>query len=61
MSCGKVSFTVTNNYSVDTPISYQVYNSQSLVPVNLAFGTVTLSANNSTTISNLGDLPFGNY
>lgn len=58
---GKVSFTVTNNYSVDTPISYQVYNSQSLVPVNLAFGTVTLSANNSTTISDLGDLPFGNY
>lgn len=58
---GKVSFTVTNNYSVDTLISYQVYNSQSLVPVNLAFGTVTLSANSSTPISDLGDLPFGNY
>lgn len=58
---GKVSFTVTNNYSVDTPISYQVYNSQSLVPVNLAFGTFTLPSNSSTTIFNLGDLPFGNY
>ncbi len=58
---GKVSFTIKNNYAVTTPIFYQVYNSQSLVPVNHAFGTVTLSANSSTTISDLGDLPFGNY
>lgn len=58
---GKVSFTVTNNYSVDTPISYQVYNSQSLVPVSGVSGIITISPSSSVAITDLGDLPFGNY
>lgn len=58
---GKVSFTVTNYYSVATPISYQVYNSQSLVPVSGVSGTITISPNSSVAITDLGDLPFGNY
>lgn len=58
---GKVSFTVKNKYAIATPISYQVYNSQSLVPVSGVSGTTTISATGSTTITDLGDLPFGNY
>ena len=58
---GKVSFTVKNKYAIATPISYQVYNSQSLVPVSGVSGTITISATGSTTITDLGDLPFGNY
>jgi gliding motility-associated-like protein len=60
---GKVSFTVTNNYSVATPISYQVYNSQSLEPVTVigASGSTSIPANGIVPILNLGPLPFGNY
>jgi gliding motility-associated-like protein len=58
---GKVSFTIKNNYSTATPISYQVYNSQSLVPVALVSGTITISAKSSSVVTNLGNLPFGNY
>ena len=60
---GKVSFIVTNNYSVDTPISYQVYNSQSLEPVTVigASGSTSIPANGIVPILNLGPLPFGNY
>lgn len=58
---GKVSFTVKNKYAIATPISYQVYNSQSLVPVSGVSGTTTIPATGSTTITDLGDLPFGNY
>ena len=58
---GKVSFTIKNNYSVAAPISYQVYNSQSLVPVSGVSGSTIVPANSSGVISNLGDLPFGNY
>ena len=58
---GKVTFTVKNNYAVATPISYQVYNSQSLDPVTGVSGTTTIPATSSTTIIDLGPLPFGNY
>jgi gliding motility-associated-like protein len=58
---GKVSFTIRNNYSVATLISYQVYNSQSLDPVTGISGSITMSAMSSTTITDLGPLPFGNY
>ncbi|BDB56210.1 T9SS type B sorting domain-containing protein [Flavobacterium ammonificans] len=58
---GKVSFKVTNNYTVAMPIFYQIYNSQSAVPVSGVSGTISINPNNSITISDLGDLPFGNY
>jgi gliding motility-associated-like protein len=58
---GKVTFTVKNNYSVTTPISYQVYNSQSLAPVDLTSGTISIPANGTVNITDLGDLTFGNY
>lgn len=60
---GKISFTIKNNYAIATPITYQVYNSQSLDPVVVvgASGTISIPANGTVTISNLGPLPFGNY
>ncbi len=58
---GKVSFTIKNNYAITTPVFYQVYNSQSLFPVSGVSGTISINPNSSTTISDLGPLPFGNY
>jgi large repetitive protein len=58
---GKVSFTIKNNYAIATPISYQVYNSQSVTPVIGISGTITISAKSSSVVTNLGNLPFGNY
>lgn len=58
---GKVSFTIKNNYSVATSVSYQIYNSLSLIPVTGVTGTTSIPANGEITISDLGSLPFGNY
>jgi gliding motility-associated-like protein len=58
---GKVSFTIKNNYSIVTPVSYQVYNSQSVTPVAGVSGTTSIPANGTSTITNLEKLPFGNY
>ena len=58
---GKVSFTIKNNYSIVTPVSYQVYNSQSVTPVAGVSGTTSIPANGTGTITNLEKLPFGNY
>lgn len=58
---GKVSFEVTNNTGNNTPISYQIYNSLSLVPVLNTTGSTTVQANSTQKITDLGSLPFGDY
>ncbi len=58
---GKVTFTIKNNYSAITSISYQVYNSQSVTPVVGVAGTSSIPANGTITISDVGLLSFGNY
>ncbi|WP_310594211.1 T9SS type B sorting domain-containing protein [Flavobacterium sp.] len=58
---GKVSFEISSKYNTPTPISYQIYNSLSLVPVPNASGTTTIPANSTQNVINFGALPFGNY
>ena len=57
---GNVSFTINSTYSAATPISYEIYNSQSMVSTGVV-GTGNVPANGSFTVSNLGPLNFGNY
>lgn len=58
---GKVSFEVTNNTGNNTPISYQIYNTLSLVPVLNTTGSTKVQANSTQKITDLGSLPFGDY
>jgi gliding motility-associated-like protein len=58
---GKVSFEISSKYNTPTPISYQIYNSLSLVPVPNASGTTTIPANSTQNVIDFGALPFGNY
>nr|WP_315188993.1 T9SS type B sorting domain-containing protein [uncultured Flavobacterium sp.] len=57
---GKVSFDVTSTYPITTNVTYEIYNSQSLVST-LITGSGTVPANGTLPVSNLGPLPFGNY
>ncbi|MFH7016147.1 T9SS type B sorting domain-containing protein [Flavobacterium sp. FlaQc-47] len=57
---GKVTFTISSTYPAATPISYEIFNSQSLVSTGIT-GTGSVPANGILTLSNLGPLPFGNY
>ncbi|OIQ23860.1 T9SS type B sorting domain-containing protein [Lacinutrix sp. MedPE-SW] len=57
---GNVSFTVNSIYSVDTSISFEIFDSLSLQTTGVT-GTGTVTANGSFTQTNLGPLPFGNY
>ncbi|MGL2987974.1 T9SS type B sorting domain-containing protein [Flavobacterium sp. RSSA_27] len=57
---GNVSFTMNHTYGFDTPVTYQIYNSQSVTPVGSSVAT-TIPASGSLVISNFGTLPFGNY
>ncbi|TNJ46386.1 T9SS type B sorting domain-containing protein [Tamlana fucoidanivorans] len=59
---GNVSFDINSTYGTPTDISYEVLDSQSLqslVPV--ISGTGTVPANGTLSVSNLGNLDFGNY
>ncbi|WP_456315732.1 hypothetical protein, partial [Pseudomonas shirazensis] len=57
---GKVTFTIGSSYASVTPISYEIFNSQSLVSTGIT-GTGSVPAGGILTLSNLGPLPFGNY
>ncbi|MBE8727599.1 T9SS type B sorting domain-containing protein [Flavobacterium hungaricum] len=57
---GNVTFTVNSTYPAATPISYEIYNSQSMASTGVV-GTGSVPANGSLTVSNLGPLTFGNY
>ncbi|WP_281324468.1 T9SS type B sorting domain-containing protein [Flavobacterium sp. IMCC34518] len=57
---GNVTFTMNHTYGVATPVTYQIYNSQSVTPVGSVVAT-TIPAGGSLVISNFGTLPFGNY
>ncbi len=58
---GKVSFEISSKYSTPTPVSYQIYNSLSLVPVANDSGATTIPANSTDSVIDFGALPFGNY
>ncbi|WP_348798281.1 T9SS type B sorting domain-containing protein [Flavobacterium adhaerens] len=57
---GNVTFTLNQLYGVDTPVTYQIFDSQSTTAISTAVAT-TIPASGSLTISNFGSLPFGNY
>jgi gliding motility-associated-like protein len=57
---GKVTFTIGSSYASVTPITYEIFNSQSLVSTGIT-GTGSVPAGGILTLSNLGPLPFGNY
>lgn len=57
---GNVSFTINHIYSVATPVTYQIYNSQSVTPVGAAVAAI-IPASGSLVVNHFGTLPFGNY
>jgi gliding motility-associated-like protein len=57
---GNVSFTITSIYPSATPVSYEIFNSQTLVTTGIT-GTGSVPANGTLNVTNFGPLPFGNY
>ncbi|MEC3908716.1 T9SS type B sorting domain-containing protein [Tamlana sp. 2201CG12-4] len=57
---GNVSFDITSIYPASTDVSYEIYNSLTLVTTGIS-GTTTIPANGTVSISNFGTLPFGEY
>ncbi|PXY44886.1 SprB repeat-containing protein, partial [Flavobacterium hydrophilum] len=57
---GNVTFTMNQTYGVDTPVKYQIYNSQNVTPIG-GVVSATIPAAGSLTVNNFGTLPFGNY
>ena len=57
---GNVTFTMNHPYGLATPVTYQIYNSQSVTPVGSTVSTI-IPASGSLVISNFGMLPFGKY
>ncbi|MCI9847026.1 SprB repeat-containing protein, partial [Flavobacterium pectinovorum] len=57
---GNVTFTMNHTYGVATPVTYQIYNSQSVTAVGGSVN-VTIPASGSLVVNNFGSLPFGNY
>ncbi|PXY38663.1 chromophore lyase, partial [Flavobacterium cheongpyeongense] len=57
---GNVTFTMNHTYGVATPITYQIYKSQNVVPVGGLVST-TIPASGSLVVNNFGTLPLGNY
>ncbi|OXA94724.1 gliding motility-associated C-terminal domain-containing protein [Flavobacterium hercynium] len=57
---GNVTFTIASTYGTPTPVSYEIFNSQSVISTGIT-GTGTVPANGILTVSDLGPLPFGNY
>lgn len=57
---GKVSFDITSTYSSSTNVSYEIFNSLSLVSTGV-MGYGTIPANGTLSVTDLGNLPFGNY
>ncbi|WP_208796468.1 T9SS type B sorting domain-containing protein [Flavobacterium fluviatile] len=57
---GNVTFTMNQTYGVDTPVKYQIYNSQNVTPIG-GVVSATIPASGSLTVNNFGTLPFGYY
>ncbi|MFD1603195.1 beta strand repeat-containing protein, partial [Flavobacterium artemisiae] len=57
---GNVSLTIRSIYPTATPVSYEIYNSFTMVSTGIT-GTGTVPANGNLVINNLGALSFGNY
>ncbi|WP_248722877.1 T9SS type B sorting domain-containing protein [Seonamhaeicola sp. ML3] len=57
---GNVSFTVNSIYASSVDITYEIFNSLSLISTGVS-GTGTIPAGASISVSNLGPLPFGTY
>src|SRR5690606_12962088 len=57
---GNVSFNVNSVYGIDTDITYEIFDTLSLVSTGVS-GSGTVPAGNTLIVNNLGPLPFGNY
>ena len=57
---GKVSFDISSIYFNPTNVSYEIYNSLSLATTGIS-GSGIVPANGTLSVTDLGDLPFGNY
>ncbi len=57
---GNVSFTVNSVYATPTSVTYEIFNSLSLISTGIT-GTGIVPANGNLDVNNLGPLPFGNY
>ena len=57
---GNVSFTINSTYTAATNVTYEIFDSLSLITTGVN-GTGTVPANGSLPVTNLGSLPFGNY
>ncbi|NNC45320.1 MAG: chromophore lyase, partial [Winogradskyella sp.] len=57
---GDVTFTINSSYGIPTNVTYEIYNSQSLVTTGIS-GSGIVPAGGSLQVSDLGPLPFGNY
>ncbi|WP_299554314.1 T9SS type B sorting domain-containing protein [Seonamhaeicola sp.] len=57
---GNVSFTINSIYVASVDVTYEIFDSLSLVSTGVS-GTGTVPAGSSLSVSNLGSLPFGTY
>ncbi|PWI29006.1 hypothetical protein DI383_13670 [Flavobacteriaceae bacterium LYZ1037] len=57
---GNVSFTINSTYASATNVTYEIFDSFTLVTTGIS-GTGTVPANGTLPVANLGPLPFGNY
>ena len=57
---GNVTFIMNQFYGADTPVTYQIYNSQPVTPIGSPVAAI-IPASGSLVITNFGMLPFGNY
>ncbi|MFH6770219.1 T9SS type B sorting domain-containing protein [Gaetbulibacter aquiaggeris] len=59
-SDGNISFDITSSYLATTDVTYEIFDSLSLVTTGIT-GSGTVPASGTLTVSNLGPLPTGNY
>ncbi len=57
---GNVSFDISSTYPIGTPVTYEIFNSLTLVTTGIT-GSGTVPANGTLSVPNLGPLPFGDY
>ena len=57
---GNVTFTINHPYGVATPVTYQIYNSQTASAVGAIVSDI-VPASGILVVNNFGVLPFGNY
>lgn len=57
---GDVSFTINSTYTTPVDVTYEIFDSLSLISTGVS-GSATIAANSSLTVTDLGPLPPGNY